>query len=132
LLAYCSRAFMPSQISRSNRGTARAPISRAKREVAILKGTAMVYSCCVVGCTNRGNTNSEGEKLSYHRFPVVIESQGDKTRELSSRRRLAWIASLKRKGWEPSEYSRVCSDHFVTGISMNLYGIKLCRYTFAM
>lgn len=114
------------------RGTARAPISRAKREVAILKGTAMVYSCCVVGCTNRGNTNSEGEKLSYHRFPVVIESQGDKTRELSSRRRLAWIASLKRKGWEPSEYSRVCSDHFVTGISMNLYGIKLCRYTFAM
>ena len=73
----------------------------------------MVYSCSVFGCTNRGNTNSEGKKISYHRFPEVIESQGEKTRELSSKRRLAWIASLKRKGREPSEYSRVCSEHFV-------------------
>ena len=40
---------------------------------------AMVLTCSVVGCTNRGNTNSKGEKVSYHRFPVVIESQGEKT-----------------------------------------------------
>jgi len=37
----------------------------------------MVYSCCVVGCINCGNTNNKGKKVSYQ-FLVVIESQGDK------------------------------------------------------
>ena len=85
----------------------------------------MVLTCSVVRCTNRSNTNSEGEKVSYHRFLVVIESQGEKTQELSSKRRLAWIAALKQKGWEPSEHSRVCSDHFVSCMILNLYGINL-------
>ena len=29
----------------------------------------MVYSCSVFGFTNRGSTNSEGQKISFHRFP---------------------------------------------------------------
>jgi len=40
-----------------------------------------------------------------------------------TQRRLAWIAnpSLRRKNWQPTEYSCVCSVHFISG------GIKVLK-----
>ena len=73
---------------------------------------AMPETCSVKDCKNRGR---KGGRISYHRFPAIILDQGERTRELSTRRRLAWIASLRRKNWNPTEYSRVCSAHFISG-----------------
>ena len=60
----------------------------------------MVKSCCVVGCTN---CYHRGCGLSFYRFPT--DSCG----------RRKCIAAIKRKDWQPSEYSWVCSAHFVSG-----------------
>ena len=64
----------------------------------------MVKSCCAVGCTNR---STKGNTLSFYHFPADTE-----------RRRL-WISAINRKGWEPNEYSYVCSAHFVSGKKSN-------------
>nr|XP_053649362.1 uncharacterized protein LOC128700283 isoform X2 [Cherax quadricarinatus] len=60
----------------------------------------MVIFCCAVGCSNR-----QGDKLNlaFHRFPKDLE------------RRKKWISALRRKNWEPTQYSRLCSEHFITG-----------------
>ena len=60
----------------------------------------MVNSCCAIGCTNRYH---EGCGLSFYRFPA------DRSR------RNKWLAAIKRKDWQPSDYSWVCSAHFVSG-----------------
>ena len=60
----------------------------------------MGKACCAPGCVNR---YSKGNGIKFYRFPVNLD-----------RRRL-WIAALNRKDWQPSEYSWLCSDHFVTG-----------------
>jgi hypothetical protein len=71
----------------------------------------MVHSCCVVGCSNRQSTE---KNISLHRFP-----------KYPLWRREAWIKALKRleigstpgkqKPWQPTNSSRVCSMHFITG-----------------
>ena len=62
-------------------------------------------------------TAGDGEKfLSTIIISAVIEHQGEKTFELSSKRRQEWIARINRKDWVPSKYARVCSDHFVEGM----------------
>ncbi len=53
-----------------------------------------------MGCTNR---HSKGTSLSYYHFPVDPVRRG------------RWIAAIKRANWRPTEYSFVCSAHFVTG-----------------
>ncbi|KAI8513548.1 hypothetical protein Bbelb_078720 [Branchiostoma belcheri] len=58
--------------------------------------------CCVPGCKNRQGTDTV--KRSYYKFP-----QGEANRHL---RRL-WEASVRRADWVPSNYDRICSDHFV-------------------
>ncbi|XP_078660785.1 uncharacterized protein LOC144905167 [Branchiostoma floridae x Branchiostoma belcheri] len=60
--------------------------------------------CCVPGCKNRQGTDTV--KRSYYKFP-----QGEANRHL---RRL-WEASVRRVDWVPSNYDRICSDHFVGG-----------------
>ena len=64
----------------------------------------MVKSCCAVGCTNR---LTKGSTLSFYRFPS------------DSERCSLWIAAIEREGWEPNEYSYVCSAHFVSGKKSN-------------
>lgn len=73
----------------------------------------MVNTCVVYGCHNRSD---RGEvKRSYHAVPKVVLGQGEITKELSAKRRETWIAKIGRKDWMLSQYSKVCSDHFVSG-----------------
>ncbi|KAK7476706.1 hypothetical protein BaRGS_00032043 [Batillaria attramentaria] len=54
-------------------------------------------SCCVAfGCSNRKIAKGK----SFHRFPK------------DEARRNQWIVALRRENFKPSEYSRICSDHF--------------------
>jgi hypothetical protein len=78
---------------------------------------AMVHYCGVVHCKN--NTN----KCHGKRFfvvPRVIKHQGENDEDLSTRRRNAWIAALRRKKQDLTEkkilYTHICADHFVSGV----------------
>ncbi|KAK3886711.1 hypothetical protein Pcinc_009143 [Petrolisthes cinctipes] len=59
----------------------------------------MVLSCCAVGCKNRAGKGS----VSFYLFPANQEQ------------REKWIAAVKRDGWQPTLYTRLCSDHFAKG-----------------
>ncbi|KAK3885153.1 hypothetical protein Pcinc_010634 [Petrolisthes cinctipes] len=59
----------------------------------------MVLSCCAVGCKNRAGRGS----VSFYCFPANQEL------------REKWIAAVKRDGWQPTPYTRLCSDHFAKG-----------------
>ena len=60
----------------------------------------MHEECCAVGCVNR---LTKGSSLSFYRFPTDND------------RRRCWISAIKRKDWGPTQYSYVCSAHFVSG-----------------
>ncbi len=78
-------------------------------------GLSMVLTCCVVGCHNRGVR----DKVSFFRIPSAPgPNDGAQAASLISERRQRWIAKINRKGWLPSKYSRVCSAHFISGISI--------------
>ena len=64
----------------------------------------MGKSCCAVGCMNRCY---RGCGLEFYRFPR------------DSERRRQWIAAVDRKNWVPSEFSWICSGHFVGGKKSN-------------
>ncbi|XP_046360599.2 peroxynitrite isomerase THAP4-like [Haliotis rufescens] len=80
----------------------------------------MVNCCSVRGCSNRSNRDGK----SYHSIPAVIINQGDRTRELSEQRRAQWIAKLGRENYSPTKYTKICSDHFVSGKPTTLYDIS--------
>lgn len=70
----------------------------------------MPDSCCSVGCTNR-----RGDKpgLCFYRIPSERENP---------ERRRSWICAIRRaflpeegKEWQPSKYTRLCSEHFIKG-----------------
>ena len=42
--------------------------------------------------------------LGFFRFP---------TQPIERRKR--WIIAVKRKDWQPSKYTRICGEHFVSG-----------------
>ncbi|KAK5613231.1 hypothetical protein CRENBAI_025891 [Crenichthys baileyi] len=61
-------------------------------------------ACCVaVGCSNR----SDRKDLSFYRFPKDPE------------RRTLWVEAVSRLNWSPTEYSRICSKHFISGQKSN-------------
>ena len=64
----------------------------------------MVNSCCVVGCQNK-----VGKKLGlrFFRFPLA-----DKDRCVK------WVAAVNRKNWAPKQHTRICNEHFRTGLYM--------------
>ena len=74
----------------------------------------MVNFCAVVGCGNRSDREKE---ISFYRLPAVIFHQGEKTRELSQKRRDVWLTRIHREdlGREKYPYTRVCSLHFISG-----------------
>uniref|UniRef100_A0A1X7SG23 THAP-type domain-containing protein n=1 Tax=Amphimedon queenslandica TaxID=400682 RepID=A0A1X7SG23_AMPQE len=56
----------------------------------------MPITCCVYQCHNRqGKHNTR-----FFSFPKDQE------------RKSKWIAAIRRDKWQPSKYSKVCSDHF--------------------
>ncbi|XP_065884562.1 uncharacterized protein [Dysidea avara] len=76
----------------------------------------MPHNCCVINCRNRGSS-------SFYRIPAVLTNQGEKTQELSANRRRLWITQIKKKNWEPTVSSRVCSLHFLSGKPSTLYDV---------
>ncbi|XP_011406505.1 PREDICTED: uncharacterized protein LOC100637682 [Amphimedon queenslandica] len=57
-------------------------------------------SCCAVGCHSH---HKKGQNLSFNCFPV------------DPLKRDRWIAAIRHENWSPTEQTRVCSRHFVTG-----------------
>ena len=64
----------------------------------------MVKSCCAVGCHNK---YKKGGGLQFYRFPSDPE------------RKSKWVSAVSRENWEPTEYSWICSEHFVSGSKSN-------------
>ncbi len=91
--------------------------------------TEMPDCCSVYHCSNRSNRNKDKR---FFRIPKEIVHKGDRTREISKRRRAKWLAnlSLQSKGVE-SPHARVCSDHFVKGKKPNPFICKsVCFVSF--
>ena len=63
----------------------------------------MVKSCCAIGCYNKCSKGG----VSFYRFPTDKE------------RRNNWVLAVKRKDWEPNEYTWLCSAHFIGGVKSN-------------
>lgn len=61
---------------------------------------SMVVSCCAVGCTKRA---AKGSGVGFFRFPK------------ENTRRKAWVQAVRREKWQPSDSSRICGLHFITG-----------------
>ena len=61
---------------------------------------------------------SSGKVRSYvFRFPTNPDQRNK------------WISAIRRDNWSPSEYSRLCSDHFLTA-EQKFYTELLCiRYS---
>ncbi|KAK3085740.1 hypothetical protein FSP39_008054 [Pinctada imbricata] len=71
----------------------------------------MPNSCFVKGCKNR----ADGVQVrSFYAIPAIITHQDQKTLKLSLKRRQKWIAAIGREK-AATKYSKVCSDHFITG-----------------
>jgi len=75
-----------------------------------------LYSSSGLNLLYRGLQELRWMRQSFYHIPAVLENQGEKTLQLSSKRRQEWIARINRKDWVPSKYARVCSDHFVSGM----------------
>ena len=56
-------------------------------------------SCCTVGCHNK---YAKGSGVQFYRIPKDPD------------RRARWIATISRKDWTPSEFTWLCSEHFVS------------------
>ncbi|KAL3831896.1 hypothetical protein ACJMK2_023590 [Sinanodonta woodiana] len=64
--------------------------------------------CTVFGCHKfSGRIEKFGHKVTLHKLP----------KEQYIRK--AWIRAISRKDWIPSNYTSVCSDHFISGIGSN-------------
>ena len=81
---------------------------------------AMVNFCAVFGCGNRGDRNKDKH---FFRLPSVVTHQGEQTLNLTTRRRAEWLRRICRNDLRPANYpyTRVCSDHFVSGSPSSLY-----------
>ena len=75
---------------------------------------AMVNFCAVYGCSNRSNRETD---RSYFRLPAIITRPNDEKQALSKERRATWLARIRRDDLSsnPSDFVRVCSDHFISG-----------------
>ncbi|XP_076827251.1 uncharacterized protein LOC143473926 isoform X3 [Brachyhypopomus gauderio] len=56
--------------------------------------------CAAYGCSKERNARTKHQGITFHRFPK------DKVK------RQAWTAALRRRDFEPNDYSVVCSCHF--------------------
>ncbi|XP_070705598.1 THAP domain-containing protein 6-like [Pempheris klunzingeri] len=56
--------------------------------------------CAAIGCSNQRNAKTKEQGITFHRFPK------DKVK------RRAWAVALRRREFEPSDRSVICSRHF--------------------
>nr|XP_046251593.1 uncharacterized protein LOC124062734 [Scatophagus argus] len=80
----------------------------------------MVQTCCVVKCHNRSHDRfgKKNVELRFFSFPTWKQRQGPRIRELTKRRRMAWVAAVRRPNITFNVITRhmlVCSRHFQTG-----------------
>ncbi|XP_022808109.1 uncharacterized protein LOC111345105 [Stylophora pistillata] len=80
----------------------------------------MVNFCAVYGCSNRSNREKD---RSYFRLPAIITRPNDEKQALSKERRATWLARIRRDDLSsnPSDFVRVCSDHFISGKPSSIY-----------
>ncbi|XP_022791500.1 uncharacterized protein LOC111330813 [Stylophora pistillata] len=80
----------------------------------------MVNFCAVFGCSNRSNREKD---KSYFRIPAIVTRSNAKKRALSIERRATWLSRIRREdlGADPSEFHRVCGDHFISGKPSSIY-----------
>ncbi|XP_065297009.2 uncharacterized protein [Dermacentor albipictus] len=77
--------------------------------------------CAVVGCSNR-TCWAKSTNTNFFRLPKIIGHQGDRTRELSAKRRGLWLARIKRADLNTERTGiRVCGAHFVKGRPSKLW-----------
>ena len=69
--------------------------------------------CMVPGCTNHSNKTTG---VSYHRLPQ------------NEHRKKIWLVRIPRKNPCPSQYSFVCSDHFLPDSFVQDLAEELCGY----
>lgn len=83
--------------------------------------------CAVVGCSNK-SSNSDGK--SFYRLPKVNKRFEIALQELQKQRRLEWLKALKRDDINihgDLEHLRICSDHFIGGMSNSFFFSKMKR-----
>ncbi|XP_063073961.1 uncharacterized protein LOC134464447 [Engraulis encrasicolus] len=85
----------------------------------------MVHRCCVVGCNSSSHERKGGKienGLSFYSFPSWRQHHGDQVSDITKRRRLAWVAAVRRPKITfhsiPTSM-RVCSLHFHSGKPAN-------------
>ena len=88
------------------------PCWRTVGPYQLLPLNTMVNFCSVVGCSKRSNRDKD---VSFYRIPAEISHQGERTQELSKKRRDLWISRIGRADFQPNPHSRVCSRHFIGG-----------------
>jgi len=81
----------------------------------------MVKACCVINCHTRTH-DRHGKRISngvrFFSFPAWKQHLGSQVSELTKRRRMAWLAAVRRKTITFNNISRntlVCSRHFHKG-----------------
>jgi hypothetical protein len=87
--------------------------------------------CAVYGC---GNNNMRDGSKRFFRFPKVITNNDPerKAELLSTERRRQWFNNISREDLteEKAEYTRVCSDHFISGnIFLTFFQISTCYFS---
>jgi len=60
----------------------------------------MAKSCCAVDCHS---AFKKGNGIHFYKFPENPEL------------RAKWISAVRREGWQPSQYTLICSKHFISG-----------------
>lgn len=64
----------------------------------------MPATCAAIGCSNN---KALKRRLTFYYFPKKTS------------RRQEWAAAMKRKNWSPTDHSRLCSEHFISGMKSN-------------
>ena len=66
-----------------------------------------MVQCSGYGCYNRSADKSCKERgITFHLFP-------NRKNPRDEARKKEWIKAVRRDGWEPSKFSRLCSEHFI-------------------
>lgn len=73
-------------------------------------GGTMVISCFVVGCSNR-----QGYKPNVAFYQIPFDEE----------RKQRWI---NREDWQPSKYSRICSELFFKKVRLNYFPVTRLLY----